>query len=202
MDEATQRTIAAYAEHAVAYAQGTARYDDYPQVARIMNHCERRLNRGSVVLDIGCGAGRESRFFAGRGHKVVAVDLCAPLLETWHPSGSVLRVVGDMRKLPLPDEVGDALVATSSIIHLPPDDLNGTMLEFRRALVVGGVLLLTFPVVPSSGWFTRESLPAPRWFSRFSIADIQATLRRSGFAGAAFQNSGTDWISVFARKHQ
>jgi SAM-dependent methyltransferase len=34
----------------------------------------RLVPEGSTVLDLACGAGRHTRFFAGRGHPVVAVD--------------------------------------------------------------------------------------------------------------------------------
>lgn len=200
MDEATARTIAAYAQHAVDYAKVTAMYDDYPEVARIMSRFEAGLARRSIVLDIGCGGGRESKFFAERHHRVIGVDLCAPLLHTWEFStGDSLRVVADMRRLPLRNSSGDALVATSSVVHLPPRDLLPTLSEFGRVLAAGGVLLITVPIVDSSGWLTRESLPTPRWFTRIVELDLERALQACGFVDITFESTGSEWISVFAR---
>jgi SAM-dependent methyltransferase len=43
--------------------------------------CEERFPRNAHVLDLGCGAGDDSGYFAEKGHDVIAIDLSAPLID-------------------------------------------------------------------------------------------------------------------------
>lgn len=197
----TAATICAYDQNALAYAETTGSYAGFPQVERIMHDFEANLARESVIVDVGCGAGRECRFFGSRGHTVIGVDLSIPLLATWdNQVGSVARVAADMRTLPFNDDAISAIVAASSIIHLPHKDLVRTIQEFARVLESNGMILITFPTVESTGWTIRESLAAPRWFSRFEEDEVLQALNVNDFLDAVSQPSGEQWISISAKR--
>jgi len=43
---------------------------------RYLENLNSRLKPGSIILDLGCGAGKPiDRFFVNRGHKVIGIDI-------------------------------------------------------------------------------------------------------------------------------
>jgi SAM-dependent methyltransferase len=59
------------------------------------------LESGWNVLDVGCGGGRHTKAFAGRGARCVGLDLSATLLHLARQVTSAPLVRADMRQLPI-----------------------------------------------------------------------------------------------------
>jgi 2-polyprenyl-3-methyl-5-hydroxy-6-metoxy-1,4-benzoquinol methylase len=77
---------------------------------------------GARVLDIGCGAGRNSRWFAEQGAVVVGIDLAAPLLEIVRPTmpEAVTLAALDVLRDPLPAGQFDLVYDSGCFHHLAP----------------------------------------------------------------------------------
>jgi SAM-dependent methyltransferase len=91
---------------------------------------------GATVLDIACGQGRHSRWFAARGCRVVAVDRDADALDRLAAVAGVATLCADLEAQPWPFAEGafDAVVVTNYLHRaLFPDLL--------RSLTDDGVLL-------------------------------------------------------------
>jgi ubiquinone/menaquinone biosynthesis C-methylase UbiE len=98
------------------------------------------------VLDCPCGFGRHAAVLARAGHRVVAVDRSATLLEEarrrFGDSGARFER-GDYRRLELPDDTVDAVLCLySSLGYLGRDGDIGVLREFRRVLRDGGALVV------------------------------------------------------------
>ena len=70
---------------------------------------------GARVLDVACGHGRNSRWFAARGCRVVAVDRDQAALETLASVAGVTPVCADLEANPWPfdGETFDAIIVTN-----------------------------------------------------------------------------------------
>ena len=78
----------------------------------------RRVDRAQTVLDLACGTGRHARFFAARGHTVLAVDR-DPQLDA-APGLEVLTA--DLESGPLPDTLVRrkfGCVVVANYLHRP-----------------------------------------------------------------------------------
>jgi SAM-dependent methyltransferase len=77
---------------------------------------------GARVLDIGCGAGRNSRWFAEQGATVVGIDLAAGLLEQVRATmpEKVTLTVADVLRDPLPAGPFDLVYDSGCFHHLAP----------------------------------------------------------------------------------
>jgi SAM-dependent methyltransferase len=94
------------------------------------------------ALDAACGTGRYAEYLAGRGHRVVGVDSPPDMLDRARariPSGEFL--LGDLRRLPLPDNCVDLAVSGLALSHVPT--LGPVMAEFARVLRPGGHLVIS-----------------------------------------------------------
>jgi SAM-dependent methyltransferase len=92
---------------------------------------------GATVLDVASGAGRHARWFAQRGHPVVAVDRDAALLHTLDGVPGVRCVTADLENGPWPlgaDERFAAVIVTN-YLHRP------LLPRLMAALAEGGILV-------------------------------------------------------------
>jgi SAM-dependent methyltransferase len=111
-----------------------------------------------VVLDAACGTGRLSRDLAGRGYQVIGVDSSPEMLAVARdrlPHGEFR--LGDLGRLPVPDDSVDLVVCGLALSHVP--DLDAAITEFARVLRPGGHLVLT-DMHPEA--LLRGSVPAVR----------------------------------------
>jgi SAM-dependent methyltransferase len=92
--------------------------------------------RGARVLDVACGQGRHSRWFAARGCRVAAVDRDAAALDRLAAVAGVTTVSADLEAGPWPfeGEKFDAIVVTH-YLHRP------LFPNLLRALADNGVML-------------------------------------------------------------
>jgi len=87
---------------------------------------ERALDRQSMILEVGCGTGRNAVHFASMGHRVVAMDISLGMLRLAVKrirgrglSSSAHFFQGDASSLPLKDETVSACVYVAALHHLP-----------------------------------------------------------------------------------
>ena len=105
------------------------------------------------VLDLACGQGRHARYFAGRGHRVVAVDRDETALAMLGDDPRIetrrLDLEGD--RWPLPDERFGAIVVTN-YLHRP-------LFPFLLAALEGDGVLLYETFARGNEAFGRPSNP-------------------------------------------
>ncbi len=98
---------------------------------------------GMPILDLGCGAGNNTRYVVDRGFQVVACDFSERALElvrTRVPEAQTLRL--DLREpLPFPDHSAAVLIADLSLHYFSWLKTLSITLELNRVLKPDGVVL-------------------------------------------------------------
>lgn len=114
------------------------------------------LERGELVLDLGCGFGRHAYEVLRRGGRVVACDMALPELTGVRSTyGAMIEAgelpadvdahaaAGDATRLPFADGTFDRIIASEVLEHVPDD--SGALDELTRVLRPGGILAATVP---------------------------------------------------------
>ncbi|MFI7132010.1 class I SAM-dependent methyltransferase [Nonomuraea sp. NPDC050153] len=94
------------------------------------------------ALDAACGTGRLAACLAGRGHRVLGVDSSPDMLGRARervPQGDFR--LGDLDRLPLPDDAVDLVVCSLALTHVPV--LDPVLAEFARVLRPGGHVVVS-----------------------------------------------------------
>ena len=100
--------------------------------------------RGGLVLEVGCGAGALTRHLLAAGHRVIATDASAAMVEL---ARTALGSDVDVRQLVLPDDplpAADAVVSVGHVISYLPDaaSVDRALVAMAEALRPGGVLAI------------------------------------------------------------
>ena len=132
-------TVTYYNEHPKSFFADTVNVDMADLQARFLSH----VPAGGLVLDAGCGSGRDSRAFMALGYRVRAFDA----------SSELARLASDLIGQPVAtrtfdqvDEIAcyDGIWACASLLHLREHELPGALGRLWSALKPEGVFYLSF----------------------------------------------------------
>lgn len=157
------------------------------------------LAPGVRALEIGCGTGLFTEFFAGTGAHIVAVDISQELLEharRRNLAGDAVRFVcGRFEECDLPGPF-DAIVGSSVLHHL---DVQRSVARIFELLRPGGTMAFVEPNMLNPQVFLERRLcrlpifsyvsPDETAFVRWTLA---ALLERAGFTGVTIRPH--DWL--------
>jgi SAM-dependent methyltransferase len=158
------------------------------------------------LLDLGSGGGRDSRFLAGLGRRVVAVDYSLPMLacmsaQSNHMADRITYTCCDMLALPFADGRFGGVWASGSVLHLPSPDIPAALREIFRTLAPGGIAELSMRAGETEGWRTGGSLSGRRWFTLVEPGEFTSLMRQVGFRPVESRFSGRqDWYVARGRK--
>jgi SAM-dependent methyltransferase len=97
--------------------------------------------RASTILEVGCGTGHFSRWFAQQGLRTTGLDLSRPMLAEAARLGSPPCVQGDALALPFSNQAFDlvALVTTLEFLPEPVRALSEASRVARKGLILGAL---------------------------------------------------------------
>ena len=132
-------TLNYYNENAEEFTASTINVDFTSVQDKFLN----KLSSSSSILDFGCGAGRDTKYFLEKGYIVEAIDgseeLCKLAseytgIEVKH---MLFQELHDVEKY-------DGIWACSSILHLPYEELVEVMKKMKVALKDTGIIYTSF----------------------------------------------------------
>lgn len=182
----TDPTTETYDQHAAVIADRFWSVD----LSHIWDRFCSKLSDRALVLDLGCGPGRDCAALLARGCRVVGIDLSAGMLREAARRAPGDYVQGDMRRLPFAGRF-DGLWANASLLHLPRAEAPAALSEMRRALRPDGVLYLSVKLGDGEEWEQREGR---RFFTYFSRPETLLLVEQAGFL------IRVDWVEA-AKKH-
>ena len=192
-------TLDYYNQNAQSFATGTVSVDFHETQDRFL----KLLDKGSLVLDFGCGSGRDTKYFLEHGMRVEATD----------GSEELCRIASDYAGIPVKrmlfqelkeTEKYDGIWACSSILHLPKQELKAVLMKMVDALKEQGIIYTSFKYGDYEGerngrYFTDFTEDAFRDFV-VDIAEIQ--IEEVWITGDVRQGRNEEkWLNLIIRKN-
>ncbi len=135
----TQSTLTYYNQNALSFTAATVSVDFTATQTRFTSH----LPQGAILLDFGCGSGRDTKYFLSQGFQVEAIDgseeLCK--LATVYTGIPVKNML--FQELNAVEQY-DGIWACSSILHLPLEELKQVLRKMAIALKPQGIIYTSF----------------------------------------------------------
>jgi 2-polyprenyl-3-methyl-5-hydroxy-6-metoxy-1,4-benzoquinol methylase len=140
-----------------------------------------RITAGKKVLDIGCGTGIFSRYFAETGANVTSIDISPDLIEEAKKETQlpITYQVGDAEHLPFPDATFDVVAGSSILHHLDPvvalRDVNRVLKADGRCAFAEPNMMNPQILVQKNISFIKEMLgdsPDERAFFRWQVVKL------------------------------
>lgn len=159
----TQATLTYYNQNARQFADTTLSVD----FTATQNRFLKRMPLHAKILDFGCGAGRDTKYFLEQGYQVEAVDgseeLCK-LAESYTGIPVKHMLFQELCAV----DCYDGIWACSSILHLPYQELREVLLKMAKALKPQGIIYASFKY----GSFQGER--KGRYFTDFTEEGFEA----------------------------
>lgn len=192
-------TLDYYNQNAQSFVEGTVSVDFHETQDRFL----KLLDKGSLVLDFGCGSGRDTKYFLEHGMYVEATD----------GSEELCRIASDYAGIPVKQmlfqelketEKYDGIWACSSILHLPKQELKVVLMKMADALKEQGIIYTSFKY----GDFEGER--NGRYFTDFTedtfrdfVADItEIQIEEVWITGDVRQGRNEEkWLNLIIRKN-
>ncbi len=133
------RTLSYYNINAKEFVDGTVNVDFSHTQDRFLD----KLKQDAIILDFGCGSGRDTKYFLKKGYGVEAIDgseeLCKVAAEYTgiDVKNMLFQELDDVEKY-------DAIWACASILHLQRTELVEVMGRMLKALKANGLIYTSF----------------------------------------------------------
>lgn len=160
-------TIEYYNQNADQFIQGTLAVDFTTTQERFLS----KLSTGALILDFGCGSGRDTKYFLDKGYRVEATDGSTELCKRASEYTGVCvkqMLFGDLDE----KEKYDGIWACSSILHLPKLELGVVFNKMLNALKDNGVIYTSFK------YSDFEGIRNGRYFTDFTLEVFQEFIKR------------------------
>jgi SAM-dependent methyltransferase len=196
----TARTLAHYDDSAQSFWEGTRHHDVSQNYTALFDAIE--ATPPFVLLDLGCGPGRDLFHFRSLGHEAIGLDGSASFVEMARAVSGCEVWHQDFLKLSLPAARFHGVFANASLFHVPDQELPRVLGELHSALIARGVLFCSNPRGQDTEGFSGE-----RYGTYYCLDTWRTRMTAAGFVelGHYYRPEGKPrseqpWLATVWRK--
>jgi Cyclopropane fatty acid synthase and related methyltransferases len=160
----------------------------------------KRLSKGSLILDLGCGSGRDSLYFIKNGYKVTAVEGSSELSTL--ASDYIGQPVQNIDFVDIKDvDVYDGIWACASLLHLEKSVFSEMLLKLREALKSDGVMYISLKIGKDFATYEGD-----RFFTYYTKETLYQLLKEANldiideYTTSDGLNRDIEWINLIVNK--
>ena len=199
-DNLVSKTIQTYNTCAESYFHD---HYDISEVRDVIDFFIQNL-KGVEVLDVGCGPGRDAKYFSSHNLKVIGVDLSDRFLNIASknvPSAKFIQM--DMSILDFSENAFDGIWVCASFLHIQKKDAMDTLIGLRRILKPGGLMYVNVEKGTQEKLLGKEEYKnKPRLISFYTAEEFGKLVKACGLniLKKIVDEDPYGWIKVFATK--
>lgn len=169
----TSRTLAHYEADPVGFWQGTKDHDVSQNYAALLRHIPH--DRPWNLLDLGCGPGRDLKYFAANGHRAVGLDGSESFCRMAREYSGCEVLHQDFIAMRLKDGFFHGIFANASLFHVPRLEFSRVLRQLHAALADKGILFSSNP--RGMG----EDFDSPRYANFMELKEYTRCVEDAGF---------------------
>jgi SAM-dependent methyltransferase len=172
--ELASRTLWHYEARAEAFWEGTRDHDVSQNIDALLRHIE--APPPHLILDFGCGPGRDLVDFLRRGHRPIGLEGAQALAQMARTHSGCEVWVQDFLSLDLPPAHFHGIFANASLFHVPRPELPRVLRQLQASLKPDGVLFSSNPRGEN-----QEAINGERYGAYYDYATWKEYLMSAGF---------------------
>lgn len=148
------------------------------------------------ILDLGCGSGRDSKYFKSNGYEVTAVDGSVKMCDYVRNTLGIEVVNTTFDKIDFKSEF-DGVWACASLLHIDYTEIDEVLEKIKLALKDNGILFMCFK------YGTSKRVKDQRTFFDYDEDMIDNLIKSHQFQKREIwksQSSDEMWINVIVNK--
>lgn len=173
-----ETTIETYDAVAAEYLERTR---NFPRGREWVRRFANVVPPGSLVADVGSGAGRDTALLRSHGLNAFCLDLSLGQLLVGRLEFPANRVQANFVSLPLRSACLEGAWANASLLHLSTAEFRAAAREIRRVLRPGGHLHLSVKLGDGTEWESSQ-YSRPRWFRYWSGGELDRELMEAALS--------------------
>ena len=128
-----------YDKFAQDYSQSTLKLD----MSHLYGPFLESMPENAKILDVGCGPGRDLKYFESLGFKVVGIDPSAEMVRLAREFSNANVIHGKIEDVNFDNEF-DGIWACASLLHIPSANLPDVFAKISTLLKLNGVFFCCF----------------------------------------------------------
>jgi SAM-dependent methyltransferase len=200
MENPSDKTIETYRLHFNRYVERTPT-EVSGELKEFLDDFISLLPAGGNILEIGSAQGRDARYFAQKGFKVVCTDVIPEALQKLSDEGFETAEF-DFRDQPKSEWTNkfDGFFANAVLLHAPPEVLENALTNIATILKNEGVAAFSLKTGEGEE-ITTEKMDAPRYFHYHTEPEIRNVIKKLPFEIVSLaHNVEGKWLHVIMRK--
>lgn len=198
MSDITNKTLEYYNEKSDLFVGDTVDLE----FSSIQDSFLKYLEPESLILDFGCGSGRDSRYFMSKGFNVEAID----------GSEEMVKIASKVTGLPVKqmmfneldeNERYDGIFACASILHVPFKELPDIIARLKKAVKKNGYIYVSFKYGDYEGYRNGRyftDLNEERFNSLLEEVKGLTVIEETITSDARKGREDEKWLNVILRK--
>ena len=146
-----------------------------------------RVKKAGLILDVGCGSGRDTKYFIDKGYDVISIDASEKMVDLARSYSN-----GDVRLMNFNDinwsDRFDGIWACASLLHISSKALLSVGKKLFLALKSNGVIYMSFKLGE------KNYIKDGRFFQSYNKNKLQKLIHEVGFTC-----ENTIWITKDVR---
>jgi len=145
-----------------------------------------KLSPGALILDIGCGSGRDLLWLKNRGFAVTGFERSPELAGLARSYTGCEVIEGDFASYDFSSLRADAVILVGALVHIKHDDFADVLMNIAVSLKRRGLMMITV----KEGTGTSKGADG-RIFYLFQDYDLEAIFTLLGFRILEFSRSAS-----------
>jgi len=164
-----------------------------------------KLVPGKKILDLGCGGGDHSAYYAEKGYDVTSVDLSEGMIALCKEKGLKDVRIMDIEDIDFPNNTFDGVWAVSSLLHVPKKKFKKVVDDIHRIMKDNGILYVCVKEGDGEEIHLDENFGTKRFFSKWREDELKEQFKdRFEFIESRHvkvPGKSWTWIQAFFRKN-
>ena len=196
--DTTELTISYYNQNVEQFIQETGNVD----FSAVQEAFLQYIPDGGLILDLGCGSGRDSKVFLDKGYRIVAVDGSEEMCK------AASKYIGESVIYSLfqnyqPIERFDGIWACASLLHLQEQDIIPIIRKLSDALRNDGAFYMSFK------YGIKAEIRSGRYYTDFTEETLENLIHqipglsvvKMWFTQDVRTDNNTKWLNILCLKN-